>query len=285
MEGEPNGEHTLTDEPYELPEDKLLLMPELPVGDITPLWAIRSNILHDRQLAELAAERAGTARPINLLPWNAPQEQQRLAEKHRREQLEYEQRLRDITARQDRLLQRIEYEQAAIEKQRKDCEAHALRLNDGRRVYVDGDRFRDGEGRVLTGADEAEAARQHEYRPDASTWQQKQDIDRRYADAEKLKNEILADRQSGTAPQDEAIKLDGYEKEFAAKVEAKAAQPVTDYGTADDYTLSAVPAFTAAADPVSPKPIRKLTDDDTGTQTADIKKPPQPFGGGGMKLG
>jgi hypothetical protein len=93
----------------------------------------------------------------------------------------------------------------------------------------------------------------------------------------------LADRQNGVPPSDEASRLDGYEKEFADKVEAKAAQPVVDYSRADDYDLSAVSAFTAAAAPVSREAIRKPGD--TESQSADIKKPSQPFGGGGMKPG
>jgi hypothetical protein len=51
----------------------------------------------------------------------------------------------------------------------------------------------------------------------------------------------------------------------------------------DDAQISAVPAFTAAASPVSRETIRQLTDDETGAQTADIKKPAQPFGQGTLK--
>ena len=55
-----------------------------------------------------------------------------------------------IRERQDRLLLRIEEEQREIDKPRKQIEDNALRLCDGRRAYVDGDRYRDGEGRALT---------------------------------------------------------------------------------------------------------------------------------------
>src|SRR4029077_19443508 len=119
----------------------------------------------------------------------------------------------------------------------------------------DGDRYRDGEGRVLTGADEAEAARQHEYRPDASTWAQKQEIERRAEDAKRLKEKILQDRESGQGtPEEASMRLSGYEQEYHDKIEARAQQAPVDYGSADymaDYALSAVPAFTAAAAPVS----------------------------------
>lgn len=135
-----------------------------------------------------------------------------------------------------REIRRIEEEQARIDTRRREIQDNALRLRDGRHVYVDGDRYRDGEGILLTGPDEAEAARQHELRPDAPAW---------------------------------------------------AAQPDIDYGSAGymgDYQLSSVPAFTAAAAPVPHETIRKLTDDDSGSQTTDIKKPPGPSGPGAPKF-
>ena len=258
---------------------QLLAMPAANTGNLS---SRRSILLHDRELAEIAVEREETARPMHLFPWDDPREIHRAEDKHRRDLLAYDEATREISARQDRLLTNIEAQQARIIERRQEIEDHALRLRDGRRVYVDGDRYRDGQGTLLTGPDEAEAARQHEYRPDASTWAQKYDIDHRFAAAEKLKNEVLADKQAGQGT-DDAKKLDGYEKEFADKVEAKAVGPVVDYGSTDDYSLSSVPAFTAAADPVSRETKRELTEDDSGTQ--DAKKPPQPFGGAGMKLG
>jgi hypothetical protein len=84
---------------------------------------------------------------------------------------------------------------------------------------------------------------------------QKQEIDRQAEDAKRLKDKILKDRESGEGtPEEMQQRLSGYEKEFQEKVEARASQPVTDYGSADymaelgdEYTLSTVPAFTRAA--------------------------------------
>src|ERR1039458_7598384 len=118
-----------------------------------------------------------------------------------------------IRERQDRLLLRIEEEQREIDKPRKQIEDNALRLRDGRRVYVDGGRKRDGEGRVLTGPDEAEAARQHQYQPDASTWEQKQEIERRAADIKRLKDKILTDREEGISPEEAGNRLSGRSEE------------------------------------------------------------------------
>ncbi|PYX81396.1 MAG: hypothetical protein DMG70_19635 [Acidobacteria bacterium] len=130
---------------------------------------------------------------------------------------------------------------------------------------------------MLTGADEAEAARQHEYRPDASTWAQKQDTEPRAEDAQRLKEKILQDRESGQGTTEEASrKLSGYEQEYHDRIEARAQQAPADFGSGDymaDYVPSTVPAFNAAANPVSHEAIRKLTDDDSGTQTAGLAFP------------
>ncbi len=265
----------------DIPEDKILETPEQAMpGDLSRLWAMHSNVLHQREADELNAELAGDAPPRMIFAWTSPYEKRRIEEKRRREQREYEQAMLEITERQEQLLLRISEEQAEIDRRRKEIEDNALRLRDGRRVYVDGDRYRDGEGRLLTGADESEAARQHEYRPDASTWAQKQDIDRQADENQKLKAKILKDRESGEgAPPEKAQRLDGYEKEFADKVQARTEQPVPDYGGADymaEYQLSAVPAFTAAADPkAAPDAIPK--EEDSGTATAEMKKPLPPF--------
>jgi hypothetical protein len=262
------------------PDDKLLTMPETE----DRLQSSRRSILgHEHQMAELYAEQNGTSRPSMLLPWSTPHEKQRLEEKHRREQLAFEQLLREVAERQDRLLEQIEHEQAAINEKRREIDDNAIRLRDGRRAYLDGDRFRDEHGVMLTGADEAEAARQHEYRPDASTWAAKQEIERRAAEVQKLYDKMLAESGQGT-PEQQIAHLDGYEKEFAAKVQAP---PVADYGGGDymsDYQLSSAPAFNDAsgvAKAAAPKP----KEDDSESVTADVKKPPQPFGQRGMKLG
>jgi hypothetical protein len=126
---------------------------------------------------------------------------------------------------------------------------------------------------VLTGTDEAEAARQREYRPDASTWADKQNADQQAAQAEQLRQKVLKDKQameSGGADLNAVNdRLSGYEKEFHDNVEARAQQVPADYGSAnymDDYTMSAVPAFTKAGRTNSPSP-------DARTLTTKLPKP------------
>jgi len=296
----------------DIPEDEFLEMPEqaLP-GDLSRLWAIRSNLLHQREADELNHELAGDAPARMIFPWTDPHEKRRIEEKRRREPLAYEEEMIENEQRTERLLLRIDQEQAKIDERRRQIDDNALRLRDGRRAYIDGDRYRDGEGRVLTGADEAEAARQHEYHPDASTWADKQEIDRRADENQRLKAKILKDRQEAMGAsategntQAAAQRLDGYEKEFAEKVQAREeamaaaatggnnTQSVTDYGTddymnafADDHQISAVPAFTAAASNVKPATPQNPKEEDTGTATAAMQNAPRLSSQGAPKLG
>lgn len=85
-----------------------------------------------------------------------------------------EQELQEYCERSDRLLARTEQQQIVVEKRRKEIEDNALKLRDGRRVYVDGSQFRDEQGRVLEGRDRDEAAALHNQNPNASTWQDRQ---------------------------------------------------------------------------------------------------------------
>jgi hypothetical protein len=66
-------------------------------------------------------------------------------------------------------------EHAQEEERRREIETRAIRLHDGRRVYVDGEEFRDGEGRALSGSDRTEAAQKA--KPDSAQWADKQRCD------------------------------------------------------------------------------------------------------------
>jgi hypothetical protein len=255
-----------------MPEAELLALPSqaLP-GWLSRLWAIRAIALHEREVNELALELAGdSGRPFMIFHDQDPKEKRRREEERRREQLEHELAMREIRDRQDSLLLRIEEEQREIDKRRKQIEDNALRLRDGRRVYVDGDRYRDGEGRA-----------------NASTWEQKQETDRKAEVARRLKEKILSDREEGISPEEAGNRLTGYEKEFAQQAHERAAQAPVEFGSADymaDYGVpSAVPAFTQAADPAARETVRKPAGDE-GTATAEMKKTPRPSGQGALKL-
>ena len=61
-----------------------------------------------------------------------PRVKQRREEEERRRHQEYEQGLREITAREDRLLAQIEDQQRLVEKRLKDIDDRAIKLHDGR---------------------------------------------------------------------------------------------------------------------------------------------------------
>ena len=94
-----------------------------------------------------------------------PKEKRRRREEEERRRLLAEQELQEYRERSDRLLAQIEQEQIAVEKHRKEIEDNALKLRDGRRVYVDGNQYRDEQGRVLEGRDRDEAAALHNSEP------------------------------------------------------------------------------------------------------------------------
>jgi len=276
-----------------LPEGELMALPEgaIPPGWLSEFFARRSAMVYQRDNIELELELSGQSnRHLMIFAEMDPNEKRRRKEEEDRRRLLAEQELEDYREHSDRLLARIEQEQTAIEKRRKEIEDNALKLHDGRRVYVDGNQYRDENGNILSGSARDEAVELQRGNPQASTWQQKKDIDARYAEAERLRQKVLQDRQDAEREGDISAandKLTSDEKEFAQQVEARAAQAPTDYGSSDymaaygdDYQMSTVPAFTKAANQTGPK-----TDKATETETEQAKTAPQPFGQGGPKPG
>jgi hypothetical protein len=105
-----------------------------------------------------------------------------------------------------------------IEEQRQEIESRAIRLADGRRVYVDGDDYRDAAGRKLEGKDRDEAAGKRQ--ENSATWQEREENERQLREAERRRREIESNRNN-SAPERES-NLDVYEQEFVAeKAEAK----------------------------------------------------------------
>jgi hypothetical protein len=261
----------------------LLSLPEAAAGDdIWKFWAQRAEKVQEDNIAELALERAGdSSRHLMIMPEDDPNEKQKRDDRKRREEVEQEQRA--LRERQDRLLAQIEEQQFAVEQRRREIEDNALRLRDGRRVYVDGNRFRDEEGRVLSGADEAEAALQREHKPRASTWEQKQENGRQDEQLRALKEKILDDRAEGVGADEAASRLTGYEKEFAEKAAQSTAQAPREYGSADytaDYDVpSSVPPFTQAAADVAAQPKQQET------EMTEAKITPRPMGPSTFKPG
>ena len=277
------------DDDEDLTDDQLLEMPTQAMpGDLSRLWAKRANVIYNRELNELVAELTGASGSHRMIfPDQDPVAKRRREEEAARRAA---QEMQDYFERSNRLLARIDEQERVIAKRRQEIEDNALKLHDGRRVYVDGNQYRDENGNILTGSARDEAAGLHRGNPQASTWQQKTDIDDRYAEAKRLREQVLQDREAaGRGGEVSAAndKLNADEKEFAAQVEARAQQPPTDYGSSDymaaygdEYQISTVPAFTKAAKQTGPQ-----TDKETETETAQTKTAPQPSGQGAPKPG
>jgi hypothetical protein len=287
-----------------LPEAELLALPgeAIPPGRLTEFFVRRAALLHQQELDELAFERSGnSARHFLIFPDTDPKQRQQREEEARRRAWLAEQELLEYRQRTDRLLAQIDDQQHAVEKRRKVIEDNAIRLRDGRRVYTDGDQYRDEQGRFLEGRDRDEAAALHREKPDASTWEQKQEIDRRAEELKRLKDKVLKDRESGEGtPEKKQQRLSGYEKEFADKIatrqgemQAAAAgghdEPAPNYGSADymaelgdEYTISTVPAFTSAAQGGDKTVTAERKD--TDNETPQTQNTPRPTGQGALKL-
>ncbi|HXF25657.1 MAG TPA: hypothetical protein VN610_00200 [Bryobacteraceae bacterium] len=276
-----------------LPEGELLTLPDgaIPPGWLTEFFARRAALAHQQDSNELALELSGDS-SLHLMIFRDmdPKEKRRRKEEDDRHRLLAEQELREYRDHSDRVLARIEQEQLVVEKRRKEIEDNALKLHDGRRVYADGNQYRDEQGRVLEGRDRDEADALHSQKPNASTWQDRQKTIEEADELARLKQKVLNDRQEVERGGDVSAaneRLSDYEKEFqhnlettrteiAAKAPADlAASYSTDYMAAygDEYTISTVPAFTKAADGQTPADRKDADTDNPQTENA-----PRPVG-------
>jgi hypothetical protein len=273
-----------TDDDDNLTDDQLLEMPtEAMPGDLSRLWAVRANAIHNREFNELVAELTG-ASGSHLMIFR---DQDPIVKRQREEEARRRaaQEMQDYFERSDRLLARIDEQERIIAKRRQEIEDNALKLHDGRRVYVDGNQYRDENGVILSGSARDEAAELNRGNPQASTWQQKKDIDDQCAAEERLRQKVLQDRDAVSRGGDvnaANANLTAEEKEFTAQVEAKAAQAPTDYG--DEFQISTVPAFTKAAS-ASRETDEQASETESQSATVGAKKAPQPLGQGALKLG
>lgn len=248
----------MTDD-HDLTDDELLTVPgeDIPPGRLSEFFARRSAVAYQRGMAELMLELSGNGRHFLIFPDQDPRVKQRHEEEERRRQQEYEQALREISEREDRLLARIEEQQLIVEKHRQEIDERAIKLHDGRRAYVDGDGYVDGEGNELRGADHDEARAEHAKNPNAATAQEKAEADRQWNELDKLKHDIQQHRQdrdqagASTDLKHEQETADDYEKRFQqaaetrrAEIEAKpdsaadaySADYMADYGRTTSYS-------------------------------------------------
>jgi len=281
------------DDPETIPDGELMALPSgsIPPGWLSEFFGRRAALIHQQDTDELALELSGdSARHLMIFPGMDPKEKRRREEEDRQRALLADQEMQEYRERSDRLLGRIEQQQLVVEKHRKEIEDNALKLHDGRRVYVDGSQYRDEQGRVLEGRDRDEAAALHQQKPNASTWQDRQKTIDEADELERLKRKVLNDRQEAERGGDMSAandRLSGYEKEFQNSLETTrtdiaaktptdlAASYSTDYMAAygDEYTISTVPAFTRAAD--GPTVVDRK---DTETENPQAQNAPRPSG-------
>jgi hypothetical protein len=276
-----------------IPDDELLALPDgaIPQGWLSEFFGRRAALIHQQDTDELSLELSGdSTRHLMIFPGIDPKEKRRREEEGRRRALVADQEMQEYRERSDRLLAQIEQRQVAVEKHRKEIEDNAIKLHDGRRVYVDGSQYRDEQGRVLEGRDRDEAAALHQEKPNASTWQDRQKTIAEADELERLKQKVMNDRQEAERGGDVSVandRLSGYEKEFQSNLEATrtdiaaetptdlAASYSTDYMAAygDEYTISTVPAFTKAADGQTVADRK-----DTETENPQTQNAPRPLG-------
>src|ERR1035437_5539171 len=186
------------DDPDALPEGELLTLPDgaIPPGWLTEFFARRAALIHQQDSNELALELSGDS-SLHLMIFRDmdPKERRRRKEEEDRRRLLAEQEPQEYRERSDRLLAQIQQQQLAVEKHGQEIEDNALKLHDGRRVYVDGNQYRDEQGLVLEGSDRDEAAALHNQKPNASTWQDRQTTIEQADELERLKQKVLNDRQ------------------------------------------------------------------------------------------
>jgi hypothetical protein len=204
-----------------LTEAELLALPEslIPAGSLTTYWALHAAAIQKDNADELARERTGASRSRRMIG-GADTEQE--AEDRRRAEAE-----RDLRRREDAMLALISEQEREIEEQRQEIQGRAIRMADGRRVFVDGDDYRDADGRKLEGKDRDEAAGKRQ--ENSATWQEREENERQLREAERRRREIEENRNN-PAPEREN-NLDVYEQEFRA--DKAAATKALETGTTD----------------------------------------------------
>src|SRR5271170_3600218 len=181
-----------------IPDGELLSLPSgsIPPGWLSEFFGRRAALIHQQDTDELALELSGdSSRHLMIFAGMDPKEKRRREEEARRRALLADQEMQEYRERSDRLLAQIEQRQLVVDKHRKEIEDNALKLHDGRRVYVDGSQYRDEQGRVLEGRERDEAAALHQQKPNASTWQDRQKTIAEADELERLKQKVLNDRQ------------------------------------------------------------------------------------------
>jgi hypothetical protein len=238
----------------------------MPAENVSPATLTRVWELHARHTQEKAQEAVETAVQQHRQADQKTEHEQEEERRHERVILEYQETMRAVEQRSDQLLAKIDREERRIEERRREIETRAIRLHDGRRVYVDGEDFRDGEGRALSGSDRTEAAQKA--KPDSAQWADKQRFDDWSREAKQLKGKVhdlrknVSDETYGNKSdgelrgegRDARDRMTGCEREFTDRLQDRSAAD-TAYG-ATDYSAFKTTSFAHAIAPGDDKALR-----------------------------
>ena len=213
--------HALRVYSNDLADDELLNVPlaNLLPGELRRAFQVQAIAAEKKQETEIEHVRS-----TSLLQQKAEEEEEKDHEHA------------ELARREEILLAGIRDRERDIIKEAEVLDRRTIKLTDGRRAYVDGDRYRDAEGRELHGADRALAEQLHLEQPDAATWQEHQDIERSWQATERLKQKVERLQSQGGTEDDKT--LTGYEAEYASRLapREKESPTVPDYGSGDYMT-------------------------------------------------
>lgn len=160
-------------DPTQLSDLEILSLPEsnVPAGKLDAFLARRAEVIEKQETGQTA---------LALDPAHDARQRPDRTIKKQEEQISLQRYLvamQDIRDREDELIEEIEVEHRETLRRLKDIDAHAIKLRDGRRAYVDGDEFRDRHGILLRGADRREADRLKT--KTSSTWAEESEWEKR----------------------------------------------------------------------------------------------------------
>lgn len=201
--------------PNDLPDDELLDVPlaNLQPGELSRVFQVQAVATEKKQEKEIEQLRS-----ISALQRGQDEET-----KHEHEEFEH---------REAALLASLQEREWQTALDSRELDTRTIKLHDGRRAYVDGDRYRDEQGRELHDADRAEAGQHHLEQPHAATWQEHEEIKQRRAEDLQLRQKVQAldenDPNVGKL-------MSGYERELQSSHDTRAArsEKLPDYGSGD----------------------------------------------------
>jgi hypothetical protein len=154
----------------------------------------------------------------------------------------------ELHRREERLLAELDKREQELFERAEGLDTRAIKLDDGRRAYVDGDKYRDAEGRELKDADRAQAEIHHLDHPNAATWQEKHDLDEQFFAATRMRHQI-EELQEGKAGANEATVLSRYEKQLQTQSSGALSRAPVAADYADVDYMGALLGPTAKANP------------------------------------